>query len=94
MGKCRSKAFTLQVDAESNGVLLLADLKSGESGLVIAIADPSLKLALLRIGLIEGDRFAVAELAPFGGPLALRVRGGKVAMRRADAQKVQVRRIG
>jgi Fe2+ transport system protein FeoA len=52
-----------------------------------------LKLALFRMGLLEGDKVRMAEQAPMGGPLALRVRGGKVALRKADAQKVHVRRI-
>jgi ferrous iron transport protein A len=71
----------------------LAKLKSGDQGLVMRILDPHLKLALLRIGLLEGDKFAVAELAPFNGPMALRVRGGKVALRKSDADQVQVKRL-
>lgn len=71
----------------------LATLQGGEEGLVLCIQDPQLKLALLRIGLLEGDKFCVTELAPWGGPIALRVRGGKVALRKSDAQKVKVKRI-
>ncbi len=71
----------------------MASLRSGDEGLVLRIVDAQLKLALLRIGLLEGDKFCVTECAPWGGPIALRVRGGKVAMRKADAQMVQVRRI-
>lgn len=73
--------------------LALAELRSGEEGLVLHINDPQLKLALMRIGLLEGDTFCVAELAPFRGPMALRVRGGKVALRRSDALNVVVKRI-
>ncbi len=70
----------------------LSDLEIGERGIVVSIDDPSLKLALLRIGLIQGDPFQVAQKAPFSGPVALRVRGGKVALRAADAQKVLIRK--
>jgi ferrous iron transport protein A len=73
--------------------LNLAAFRCGDEGFVLRILDPHLKLALLRIGLLEGDRFAVTELAPWGGPMALRVRGGKVALRKSDALKVQVKRI-
>lgn len=72
----------------------LADLKVGEEAMVVAIKDPQLKLALLRIGLIEGDRLKLTEQAPLGGPMAFRVRGGKVAMRRSDAIQVEIRQIG
>jgi ferrous iron transport protein A len=61
--------------------------------MVVHISDPQLKLALLRIGLLEGDRLKVAEQAPMGGPIAVRLKHHKVAMRRSDARKVQVRRI-
>ncbi len=71
----------------------LASLRSGDEGLVLCIQDPQLKLALLRIGLLEGDKFCVTELAPWGGPIALRVRGGKVALRKSDAKMVQVKLI-
>lgn len=76
---------------EKGNEMVLSSLKSGDQGLVLRIVDPQLKLALLRIGLIEGDRFTVAELAPWGGPMALRVRGGKVALRKCDARHVQVK---
>lgn len=85
-------AVALEVDGH-NGFTSLAHLSTGDTALVLAIGDPHLKLALLRIGLLEGDTVQLTELAPFGGPLAVRVRGGKVAMRRADAAKVQVKPI-
>jgi Fe2+ transport system protein FeoA len=83
--------LTMRMEASEKDGLALATLRSGAEGLVLRIEDPQLKLALMRIGLLEGDKFCVAELAPLGGPIALRVRGGKVAMRRTDAQKVLVK---
>lgn len=59
--------------------------------MVLRIEDPQLKLALLRIGLLEGDKITLTEKAPMGGPLAFRVRGGKIAMRRSDAARVQIK---
>jgi Fe2+ transport system protein FeoA len=59
--------------------------------LVLRIDDPQLKLALLRIGLLEGDKLILTEQAPLGGPLAFKVRGGKIAMRRSDAARVQIK---
>ncbi|MBK9451816.1 MAG: ferrous iron transport protein A [Bacteroidetes bacterium] len=59
--------------------------------MVLRIDDPQLKLALLRIGLLEGDKLILTEQAPLGGPLAFKVRGGKIAMRRSDAARVQIK---
>ncbi len=69
----------------------LSDLRIGAEALVLQIADPQLKLALLRIGLLEGDKLVLTEQAPLGGPMAFRVRGGKIAMRRSDAARVQIK---
>lgn len=69
----------------------LSDLRIGAEALVLQIADPQLKLALLRIGLLEGDKVVLTERAPLGGPMAFRVRGGKIAMRRSDAARVQIK---
>ncbi len=69
----------------------LSDLRIGAEALVLQIADPQLKLALLRIGLLEGDKVVLTEQAPLGGPMAFRVRGGKIAMRRSDAARVQIK---
>lgn len=81
---------TLENDAK-NGMIWLAELKVGHEALVLSIQDPQLKLALLRIGLLEGDKVLLTEQAPLGGPMAFRVRGGKIAMRRSDAAKVQIK---
>ena len=59
--------------------------------MVLRIDDPQLKLALLRIGLLEGAKLILTEQAPLGGPLAFKVRGGKIAMRRSDAARVQIK---
>ena len=76
---------------KKNEAVRLSDLRIGAEALVLQIADPQLKLALLRIGLLEGDKVVLTEQAPLGGPMAFRVRGGKIAMRRSDAARVQIK---
>ena len=71
--------------------LCLADLRVGQEAVVVAITDPGLRVSLLRMGLLEGDRVRLTEQAPMGGPMAFRVQGGKVAMRRSDAALVQIK---
>lgn len=74
-----------------HGGLCLADLRVGQEAVVVAITDPGLRVSLLRMGLMEGDRVRLTEQAPMGGPMAFRVLGGKVAMRRTDAALVQIK---
>lgn len=73
--------------------LNLTQLATGEEGMVVSVTDAQLQQALARVGFIQGDRFLVAQVAPWGGPVALKVRGGKVAMRQSDALHVLVKRI-
>lgn len=46
---------------------------------------------LMEMGLLEGSRVEVAHEAPFGGdPIAVRVRGALIALRRNEANQVWV----
>lgn len=71
----------------------LSELEIGAQAMVVDIVDPALKLALLRIGLIQGDPFVLTQKAPFNGPIALKIRGGKVALRASDAKMVLVKTL-
>lgn len=42
------------------------------------------------LGLRQGARIEVLRRAPFGGPLALRVAGGVLALRRSQASRIVV----
>lgn len=71
----------------------LSDIGLGQKVLVLSIEDSELELALMRLGLMSGDEVTISDQAPLGGPIALRVPGGKVAIRRSDARHINVRRI-
>lgn len=73
-------------------VYSLSDLSLGDQGIVLEIEDAELQMALNRIGLLKGDDFIITEQAPLGGPIALKIKGGKVALRASDARKVKVRK--
>ena len=77
----------------SSTAIRLTQLAIGERGIIVEIDDPALKLALFRLGLLQGDTIQLSQKAPFSGPIALKVRGGKVALRAADAEKVRVKRL-
>lgn len=71
-------------------MMRLSDLGLGVKGVVVKIDRKDLEIALMGLGLVAGDRFEVSELAPFGGPIALRLPGSKIALRKADAHHVLV----
>jgi len=46
---------------------------------------------LMEMGLVPGTRIEVINVAPLGDPLELRVRGGSLSIRRAEADAITVR---
>lgn len=55
------------------------------------LCSPTLTQRLLEMGFLEGSWVEIAHEAPFGGdPLAVRVRGTLVALRRQEADVIEV----
>lgn len=71
----------------------LSDLKKGNSGIVLNFESKELEVLLLKHGLVAGDTLLVSDIAPFGGPIAVEVRGQKVALRRRDAKMISMKQI-
>ena len=71
--------------------------KDGKTGMTLKIqqiADSSLKERLMTMGLTPGTKVRVLRSAPLGDPIAIGVRSYNLALRRADAEKVTVERVG
>jgi len=75
---------------------LLGELNPGASAKIFSVGavggcDSSLARRLLEMGLLEGAHVEVLHQAPFGGdPLAVRVRGTLIALRRNEANFIEV----
>ena len=73
----------------------LDTLKVGESAVVVEIGGEGLmRERLMDLGLIVGTRVHCAMESPLGDPLAYRICGALIAIRRSDAQSVTVRLDG
>lgn len=48
---------------------------------------------LMEMGIVPGVSIKVIKTAPFGDPLEVRVRGYKLAMRRSEAEAIEVNEI-
>ena len=55
--------------------------------------DSELKERLMTMGLTPGTKVTVLRSAPLGDPIAIGVRFYNLALRRADAAKVQVQQV-
>jgi len=69
----------------------LNDLPSGIDGRVTAIngGGPVMR-RLMEMGIVPGVAVQVVKAAPFGDPIEVRVRGYSLAMRRNEADSIEV----
>ncbi len=74
----------------------LADLRQGESGRVLAIS-PALqgpqRRRLLDLGVVEGTEIEAEFASAAGDPVAYRIRGAVIALRRSEAVQVRIARV-
>ena len=69
----------------------LDKLNAGQSGLVTAIVGDGGTLSrLMEMGLVSGTKVKMERVSPFGCPLAVRIKGTSVAIRKQDAMNVSL----
>ncbi|MGM9612280.1 MAG: ferrous iron transport protein A [Butyricicoccus sp.] len=67
----------------------LASLKPGQSGVVRNLtAEGAVKQRFLDMGITRGVSITMERRAPFGDPLAVRLRGYSLSLRKDEAQKI------
>jgi Fe2+ transport system protein FeoA len=72
----------------------LSELCPGERGKVISLDLPgSNKGRIMEMGLTAGITVEVVRFAPLGDPMELKVRGGHISLRKADAAGIRVQRL-
>ena len=75
------------------GLTTLDDLRAGEEVVIEEVtAAGEIGERLMEMGMTPGATVEVIRRAPFGDPLQVRLRGYLLALRRAQARAVQVRR--
>jgi ferrous iron transport protein A len=84
-----------QREFNTEQVLRLADMKKGQGGWICRLEGPDGAVRrMLEMGLIEEAYVEVVHEAPFGrDPIAVRVRGALLAVRRQEAQYVSIRKV-
>ena len=71
--------------------MTLTDLPVGKDARVIAVNGRSrVTQRLLEMGVIPGVSVSVIKTAPFGDPIEIRVRGYSLAMRKSEADAIEV----
>ncbi|MFN2501050.1 MAG: ferrous iron transport protein A [Pyrinomonadaceae bacterium] len=71
--------------------MVLSDLPIGRDARVIAVNGTGrVTTRLMEMGVIPGVGVKVVKMAPFGDPIEVRVRGYSLAMRKTEADSVEV----
>ena len=74
----------------------LKSLRPGDAGRVVEIAPECRgfeRRRLMDLGIVPGSIIERAERAPFGGPIAFRLRGVTLALRPSEAEKISVENL-
>ena len=74
--------------------MTLADLEKGESRKVVSVrGENAITRRLMEMGVIPGVDVRMVKSAPFGDPLEIKVRGYSLALRRNEAESVEVEKV-
>ncbi|NQW76930.1 MAG: ferrous iron transport protein A [Cytophagales bacterium] len=68
----------------------VADLGIGEHGFISGFTDEKLSLKLLEMGCLPGTEVILTHHAPFGDPIAIKVSGYTLSMRREEAATILI----
>lgn len=69
----------------------LADLPMGKAARVVSIeGNNPISKRLMEMGVVPGVLVRVIKSAPFGCPIEVRVRGYHLALRRSEAEAIEV----
>ncbi|MBC7424914.1 MAG: ferrous iron transport protein A [Bacteroidia bacterium] len=70
--------------------MLASELNIGERAVISKVGDGALALKLMEMGCYEGEQIRVKFKAPFGDPIAFEISGYHLALRKDEAQLLEV----
>ena len=69
----------------------IAELRPGVAAVVQAVGgDRAFRRRLMEMGLVPGTRIRLVKVAPFGDPMEIELRHGRLSIRRHEAALVAV----
>lgn len=69
----------------------LKDIKCGNSAVVVKLhGEGAIRRRIMDMGITKGTQVVVVKEAPLGDPIALKVRGYDLSIRKADAKMIEV----
>jgi ferrous iron transport protein A len=74
--------------------MTLKEAKTGMTVKIRNIGSTDLKERLMTMGLTPGTKVTILRSAPLGDPIAIGVRSYNLALRKMDAQYIEVEQVG
>ncbi|WAC41387.1 FeoA family protein [Pedobacter sp. SL55] len=63
----------------------LSQLDPGQKGTIISFTDSEMAVKLMEMGCLPGEEVEVERCAPLGCPIAIRIAGYQLCLRKAEA---------
>ncbi len=73
-----------------NTVIKLSQLPAGANGVIKSHDESEFQITLLEMGCVPGEAVSVEMIAPLGDPMAIRIAGYYLSIRKQDADKIWV----
>lgn len=68
----------------------LSDLKKGEQALIKYHEESDFRLTLMEMGCVPGETVRIEMIAPMGDPIAIKIAGYSLSIRKEDAHSIWV----
>lgn len=68
----------------------LADLKKREKAVITGFTDDTLSVKLMEMGCLPGTEVELELVAPLGDPIAIRVAGYHLSLRKSEAASIKI----
>ena len=79
------------METQKNQQETLADLPIGINAKVVSVRENgAISKRLMEMGVVPGVTVRVIKTAPFGSPIEIRVRGYNLALRRSEAEDIEI----
>ncbi|MGN7205596.1 FeoA family protein [Pedobacter sp. SAFR-022] len=66
----------------------LSQLNPGQSGTIVEFTDLEMSVKLIEMGCLPGEVVEVERIAPLGDPIAIRVAGYQLCLRKTEASVI------
>ncbi|GGC67849.1 hypothetical protein GCM10011387_21550 [Pedobacter quisquiliarum] len=66
----------------------LSQLTPGQSGTIVEFTDLEMSVKLIEMGCLPGEVVEVERIAPLGDPIAIRVAGYQLCLRKTEASVI------